>query len=214
MKNNQQTENGAKAKKRSWLYGLLSISVFLFAVVMVLIVLAVNGMFANSTPTVNNGVQPPADGNVSSDNSDGVNTGTVVSFINPLDEMNVMTEQGFFYNSTLNCYYEHVGIDVSAEAGSEVYAICDGTVESIYTGDTLHGTQITLVKADGVKTVYSFVDPVETLKAGDTVTQGQVIATVSAATGNEYKSGSHLHLEMYVENVLADPAKYLTLSEK
>ncbi|MBQ9081766.1 MAG: M23 family metallopeptidase [Clostridia bacterium] len=231
MKKNQQTESGVKVRKKAWLYSILSASVVLLAAIIVLIVLAVNGIFGGN-PTLDNNNPPTGNGsgdnsggnsdgtgsgsgNNSGDNSGGdVNAGTTVSFVNPLESMTVITEQGFFYNSTLNCYYEHVGIDVSADAGSDVFAVCNGTVESIYTGDVLHGTQIVLLKDDGTKVVYGYVDPVETLKAGDTVAQGQVIAKVAEPTGNEYKSGAHLHLEMYVGGEIVDPAGYLTLSEK
>lgn len=215
MDKNQQTENGVKTAKRAWLYAVLSGGVLLFAAVIVLVVLAVNGAFVK-TPTLE-GEDPVVSGDQSSgneDDDDDVNTGTTVSFVNPMSEMNVLNEQGFFYNSTLNCYYEHIGVDIAAEAGSEVYAVYGGTIESIYTDDILSGTQIVLVRDDGMKTVYNYVDPVEGVKAGDTVAQGQTIATVAEATGSEYKSGAHLHLEMYVGGELADPAEYLTFSEK
>ncbi len=46
------------------------------------------------------------------------------------------------------------------------------------------------------------------------MTQGQVIAKIATPVGNEYKDGAHLHLEMSVNGANADPADYLTLSEK
>ena len=219
MKQTQQSENIVKVRKRAWLYAIFSASVIFFAAVIVLIVLAVNGIFTQS-PVVDNTGNSNVGGNTNNstlpnepDEGD-VNTGTTTSYVNPLESMTVITRQGFHYNSTLNCYYEHVGIDVSAEAGSEVYALCNATVQSIESGDVLSGTQITLIKDDGVTVVYGYVDPVESLSVGDKVTQGQVIAKVSQATGGEYKAGAHLHLEMYFGDTLADPAQYFTLSEK
>ncbi|MFQ7078303.1 MAG: hypothetical protein ACLRSW_10390 [Christensenellaceae bacterium] len=55
----------------------------------------------------------------------------------PLATVNVTNEYGFYYNQTLNNYYEHMGIDMSAEAGAEVFAARTGTIESIYTSDVL-----------------------------------------------------------------------------
>ncbi len=220
MDKNQQKENGVKIRKRAWLYAALGAGVLLFAAAVVLIVLAVNGVFVQ-TPTIDNenpssdsGSDSSSDGGTDGGTDDDVNTGTTVAYVNPVAEMTVLNEQGFFYNSTLDCYYEHVGVDISADAGSEVYAVCDATVEAIYTHDVLNGTQIVLVSEDGVQIVYSYVDPVETLETGDTVAQGELIATVSEATGGEYKSGAHLHLEMYIGEELVDPADYLTFEEK
>lgn len=213
MKKDQQTENGVKVGRKVWLYAALAAGVLVFAAAIVLIVLAVNGAFVR-TPTIDNDDPVTSGSTGGEDNDDDDDVGTVVSFVNPMSEMTLLTEQGFFFNSTLDCYYEHVGVDISAEAGSEVYAVCNGTIESVYTDDVLSGTQIVLVKDDGVRAVYSYVDPVEGLEAGDTVTQGQLIATVAEPTGSEYKAGAHLHIEMYVGDELADPSVYFTFDEK
>lgn len=225
MKRNEQTENGVKTRKKAWLYGTLGASVLLLAAVIVFIVLAINGTFGG--PVLDNPIEsgasgtPSGGGSGSSDNPNDpgkVNpdkpAGTTDSYVNPLETMTVLTQHGFFYNSTLNCYYEHIGIDIGAEAGTDVYAVCDATVEAVYSGDVLNGTQIILNKGDGVKAIYNYVTPVDGLKAGDKVKQGQIIAKVAEPTGDEYKSGAHLHLEMYVGGESADPAKYLTFSEK
>ena len=108
----------------------------------------------------------------------------------------------------------HQGVDVSAEAGSEVCALAAGTVEAIYTADVLQGTQIVLNHGDGLTSEYHYVEPVDGLKVGDTVIAGQVIATVAEPTGAEYKDGAHLHLEVFESGKNVDPAKYLTLEEK
>lgn len=227
MKNNHQqhTEGGVKTRKKSTFYSLIATGTLLLAAAIVLIVLAASGVLSAGNNTIENGGNSQSsqsgsngddggEGNGSGDGGDDVNTGATVDYVNPLETMTVINQQGFYYNTTLNCYYEHVGIDVSAEAGAEVYCIADGTVEGIYTADILQGTQVVIDHGDGVKSVYSFVEPVSALKAGDAVKQGDVIATVAEASGCEYKDGAHLHLEMYVEGVSADPANYLTLSEK
>jgi murein DD-endopeptidase MepM/ murein hydrolase activator NlpD len=218
MKKNTQKEGETKViYKKSFIYSMLSGGVLLLAGVIVLIVLAASGVFsAKNTVDLNGGVTEPDDpagniGNVIETPDPVIDT---VSYVNPMDKVQVSTEQGFFYNTTLNCFYEHVGIDLSADAGTMIYAVADGTIESIYSGDRLCGTQIVIDHGDGVKSVYNFVEPQEGLKAGDVVKQGQLIATVAEATGGEYKDGAHLHLEMYVDQKSVDPADYLTLSEK
>ncbi len=139
---------------------------------------------------------------------------TPEEFISPLGVVNVLNEYGFYYNKTLNNYYEHMGIDFTADAGSEVYAVASGTVESVYTSDVLVGTQITIDHGNGVKSVYQYVEAKEGLKAGDEVKQGDVIGTVAEANGSEYKDGAHLHFEVFENGSNVDPAEYLTLEEK
>lgn len=139
---------------------------------------------------------------------------TPEEFISPVSVVSVLNEYGFYYNKTLGNYYEHMGVDFTAEVGSKVYAVASGTVESVYTSDVLVGTQITIDHGDGVKSVYQFVEAKEGLKAGDEVKQGDVIATVAEANGSEYKDGAHLHFEVFKDGANVDPAEYLTLEEK
>jgi murein DD-endopeptidase MepM/ murein hydrolase activator NlpD len=132
----------------------------------------------------------------------------------PVAEATLMNDHGFYYNQTLNIYYEHAGVDFAAEEGAQVFAVDDGVVESIYKDDLLLGTEIVLVHADGVKSVYRFVTETEGLQVGAEVARGECIATVAAATGNEYKEGPHLHFEIIKDGQSIDPTVYLTLEEK
>ena len=135
-------------------------------------------------------------------------------FIAPIQAVSVSNSYGFYYNQTLNSYYEHKGMDFVADAGTEVMAVESGTVESIYKEDILLGTQITILHDNGVKSVYRFVNEAETLNVGDRVEKGEVIATVAEATGDEYKDGAHLHFAVEKDGKTVDPAQYLTLEEK
>jgi murein DD-endopeptidase MepM/ murein hydrolase activator NlpD len=121
---------------------------------------------------------------------------------------------GFWYNKTLNTYHAHCGLDFAAETGAEVSAVMSGIVESIYRDDILSGTEIVVDHGDGLKSVYRFVTVAENLKVGDEVAQGDVIATVAAATGDEYKDGAHLHFEVLKNDKNVDPVSYLSLEEK
>ena len=132
----------------------------------------------------------------------------------PIEVVAVSNEFGFFHNSTLNAYYEHVGMDFAAEVGAKVLAAEDGVVESIYSGDVLKGTEIVLDHGDGVKSVYRFVAAADGLKVGDTVAQGETIATVAEPTGDEYKDGAHLHFEILENGKSVDPSCYLPFEEK
>ena len=132
----------------------------------------------------------------------------------PIQTATLLNDHGFYHNKTLNNYYVHVGVDFAASAGTEVFAVDDGVVESIYKDDILLGTEITVDHGDGVKSVYRFVTEIDGLKVGETVERGEVIATVAEPTGNEYKDGAHLHFEILENGKSVDPTTYLTLEEK
>jgi murein DD-endopeptidase MepM/ murein hydrolase activator NlpD len=78
----------------------------------------------------------------------------------------------------------------------------------------LKGTEIVLDHGDGLKTVYRFVIAVEGLSIGDSVKQGDCIATVADPTGDEYKDGAHLHFEILENGNSVDPTGHLTFEEK
>lgn len=136
-----------------------------------------------------------------------------VVFVLPVENASVSNTFGFYHNSTLGWYYEHQGVDFTAEEGTQVVSIADGTVESV-SEDVLTGTQIVVDHGDGLKSVYCFVTAADGLEAGDTVLKGEAIATIAEANGSEYKDGPHLHLEVTLNGANVDPTEYLTLEEK
>ncbi len=132
----------------------------------------------------------------------------------PVASVSVLHEFGFYHNATLNNYYEHTGIDFTAEVGTEVLAVDDGVIESIYRDDVLTGTEIRIDHGDGLKTVYRFVDVAEGMSVGKEIKKGDKIATVADAAGEEYKDGAHLHFEVLKSGKQVDPSTYLTFEEK
>ena len=141
---------------------------------------------------------------------------TEVVFSLPVANATVAQTYSFWYNSTLNRYCLHTGLDFAAEAGTEVAAAYAGTVESI-TEDILEGGKVVLSHGDGLYTVYASIDAASGLRVGDTVGQGETIGTVSAAAdamGNEYNEGAHLHFEVLEDGEQIDPAAYLDYDEK
>ena len=139
---------------------------------------------------------------------------TPEGFVLPIQSAVTTNGFGFFYNQTLNNYYEHQGLDFSAEAGTTVVCVEDGVVESVYTADVLSGTEIIVNHGNGLKSVYRFVTQADGLKAGDKVSKGQAIAVVAEANGSEYKDGAHLHFEVMKDGKTVDPVTYLSLEEK
>ena len=143
-----------------------------------------------------------------------VDSTTSYVFIVPVKNGNLAQANVFCYDKTLDRYATHKGMDFAAEAGTEVLAAVDGTVVSIFTKDQLYGAVITVKHDNCMQTVYKYIDPVETLKVGDKVNRGDVIAKVAKATGAENKEGDHLHFEVYENGEQIDPDVKLNIISK
>ena len=218
MKEQNEKEKAIKTKKKVsgekkfYLATAIGCAVMLVAIVVTAVI--VSG--TNQDIVVDN----PNSGNSSTlpeGSSDGENeqvSGLPDGMVAPIEAVSVSNAYGFYYNPTLNSYYEHKGVDFIAEAGTNVLAVEDGMVESIYKEDMLLGTQITIKHDNGLKSVYRFVTETDLIRVGDKVEKGEVIATVAEATGDEYKDGAHLHFAMEKDGKSVDPTQYLTLEEK
>lgn len=214
-------------EKRFYLATALGCVVALVAIV-VSAVVATNGSVDNQANKGNQNnsstITPPIDepndntgGNQGNNQGNNNNDQTVVTpqgMVMPVQSVSVINDYGFYHNKTLNSYYEHTGLDFAAEVGTEVLAVESGTIESVYSGDLLLGTEIVVDHGNGLKSVYRFVTAADGLKAGDKVEKGDVIATIAEANGNEYKDGAHLHFEIMKDGKVVDPTAYLTLEEK
>ncbi len=229
MTEQREKEKKGKVKrmnkeKRFYLATAIGCVVALVAIV-VSAVVATNGNVDNQANKDNQNnsstITPPTDD--PGDNQGGNNQGngngdqTVVTpqgMVMPVQSVSVINDYGFYHNKTLNSYYEHTGLDFAAEVGTEVLAVESGTIESVYSGDLLLGTEIVVDHGNGLKSVYRFVTAADGLKAGDKVEKGDVIATIAEANGNEYKDGAHLHFEIMKDGKVVDPTTYLTLEEK
>lgn len=199
-------------KKKLIYYLILAISVALLVTATVLTVYFVAGgddIVLDKPPEQQTPVDPPDDNKPQEPDKPTTGDDTV-KFVNPVAfETASVSHNEIIYNETSDMYYKHQGVDIAVEAGTEVVAMADGTVEQIYLGKTL-GNEIVINHGDGLKTVYRFVDAIDGLKAGDTVKQGQKFASVSSAeSGSERKDGAHLHLEITLNGKAADPVEYL-----
>ena len=216
MKSKKEKMN---SEKRFYLLTAIGCAVALVAVIIVAVAVSFGDSVdkqggVDEGPTIQTPIDPPVDGGNPDDNNDEQVVVTPEGMTSPLETVTTINEHGFYHNKTLNSYYEHKGVDFAAEAGTSVFAVEKGVVESIFTGDVLTGTEIVIKHEDGLKSVYRFVEQAENLKVGDSVEKGQVIATVAQANGNEYKDGAHLHFEILKDGASVDPSVYLTLEEK
>lgn len=100
----------------------------------------------------------------------------------------------------------HKGIDIGAPKGTPVKAAASGTViVSSYGYNGGYGNYVILQNANGVQTVYGHCTSLN-VKVGQTVSQGQTIATVGS-TGRS--TGNHLHFEIRVNGVAQNPQNYV-----
>ena len=162
----------------------------------------------NEQETPGENLNPPVE-------EDNTPTVTVLVFEMPVNGTILKEYVGasVVYNQTLGLYTGHKAIDFLADEGAEVKCSYDGVIESVTTSN-LEGTTITIDHGNNLKTVYNSVEPVENLTEGQSVSKGEVIATVALNNRTEYKDGAHLHFEVIENGVKIDPNKYLLLEEK
>ncbi|MBE7089138.1 MAG: M23 family metallopeptidase [Clostridiales bacterium] len=205
-------------------YLSLAAAILIIAAITVAVIFAINASRDNVADGGNDTNQDGGntdgneDGNQNGDGNENENNNQPTlgenEFIAPIEAVDVLNGYTFHYNETLNSYYLHTGMDFAAEQGTNVLCVLDGTVESITTGDVLNGTQITITHSNGLTTSYSFIDASEDLAVGDSVERGDIIGTVAAPTGKEYKDGAHLHFEVLSQGKSVDPEQYLNINDK
>lgn len=102
----------------------------------------------------------------------------------------------------------HWGIDLVAPENSPVKAVGNGTV--VFAGFTAGGGHTLIVQHAGDKlSVYMHNSRLE-VRAGDRVTQGEVIAIIG--NSGDHSTGPHLHFEWWENGVPIDPALRVNLS--
>lgn len=118
----------------------------------------------------------------------------------------------------LNRIKAHKGIDYAAPKGTAVKASADGKIISVGTNNG-YGKTIKIQHGHKYATLYAHLDRFhEGIRAGNTITQGQVIGYVGK-TG--LANGYHLHYEFLIDGVQHNPitvrypqAKSITAEEK
>ena len=115
------------------------------------------------------------------------------------------------YNETTRDWRVHNGIDIAAEAGTEVLAAADGTVYTVYEDDTM-GTTVVIRHNEGYVTTYSSLDSTLLVEPGDTVILGQAIGTVANTAMLESALGDHVHFSVTHNDAPMDPAEFLAMN--
>lgn len=129
------------------------------------------------------------------------------SFVLPLSgEIFVPFSNGeLVKNTTLKEWRTHDGIDIKADTGATVKAVCDGTVTAVK-DDPLMGMTIEIQHQNDIISVYCGLEKKVTVKEGDTVKVGQAIGTIGEIPC-EIKLDPHLHFAMKAGGKWVDPLK-------
>ncbi len=193
------------------------------------IVVGIVGVAARKDKTPDEGTPPVSDGSDQNENeqpdagkeddgsSEGENKPPVkVSFVSPVVgtiDKGHSSELPVF-STTLNEWRIHTGIDIGAEVGSEVYAVCDGTVSAVYAHPLL-GRTVEVTHSGGIVSVYSNLsaDGLR-VNVGDTVSSGALIGVVGDTSLTELADEPHLHFEMKVNGVSVNPLDYISEDSK
>ena len=106
-----------------------------------------------------------------------------------------------------NKYHPNMGIDYAHKDGAEfeVLAALSGKVTAVRK-DSLLGNVIEIDHGSGVTTVYQSIKDIK-VQVGDTVKQGDVIATSGTSQLNK-AAKNHLHFELRKDSVALNPLEY------
>lgn len=114
----------------------------------------------------------------------------------------------FTYSETLREWLIHKAIDFIVEENAEVFAVTDGTIESITT-TVMEGTTIVIIHDDGIRSVYSSLKAEPPVKINQRVSAGTVIGYASDSGYGEFMQGAHVHFEMSKDKIVVNPRDYL-----
>ncbi len=112
------------------------------------------------------------------------------------------------YSVTLDQYMTHCGVDIEADADTQVLAAAAGTVTAVYTDDR-YGVSVEITHPNDMVTIYSNLSNDEMVEVGDTVKQGQIIGGIGATGLFESLEPPHLHFEMLQDGVYVDPQEHI-----
>lgn len=106
------------------------------------------------------------------------------------------------FNSTLNIWQTHSGVDIVPDDQSEVCAALAGEVTGLVEDPSM-GTLLTITHSDGIVTKYAGLSEVRVAQ-GDKVSKGDAIG-VCGTPPFEAHMGTHLHFEVWDGSKPVDP---------
>ena len=113
------------------------------------------------------------------------------------------------FSPTMEDYRVHLGIDINTEASAPVYAAADGEIVKIWE-DVRMGWCMAISHSGDAVTYYKNLDETMAsgIEEGVTVRGGQLIGAVGDSAMIESVQEPHLHFELTVGGLQADPLEY------
>lgn len=215
--------NQNQNQKKLQMNRTLSIALSLVVVVAVCITAIAVGTAKKEKPPANTSASSKSTQTskttASSSQTEPPNTSVVVekvTFVAPMTAGNIIKEWSAdvpVFSATMEDYRLHLGIDVAANAGAPVYAVADGTVESVEFHPMM-GQTVVIVHKDGYKSVYQNMQtaiPSE-ITAGAEVKAGARIGSVGDTALIEISEEPHLHFELYKDGNCENPLSHFTVT--
>jgi len=112
------------------------------------------------------------------------------------------------YNKTLQEWRTHKGVDIAADAGTDVLCAYVGTISDIKY-DPRYGDTIVIDHGSGLSSVYCGVKVSEGINVGHAIEAGTIVGKVSGDVFCEKEDGSHIHFEILQDGKNMDPNLYL-----
>lgn len=111
-------------------------------------------------------------------------------------------------NETTGSWQTHNGVDITAEVGTEVFAVFSGEVSAVK-NDPLWGVTLVIDHKNGYTTKYCGLAPDLAVQEGDKLTGGDLIGAVGNSADIESALAPHLHIEMTHNGDFIDPMSVL-----
>jgi len=118
------------------------------------------------------------------------------------------SEDKLVYSQTLEDWETHSGIDIASSRGTAVKAAADGVVSEVKDDPRL-GVIVIIDHQNGLKTVYANLASDDMVFPNQKIKQGDVIGAVGATANFESAEQTHLHFEVWKNDVPVNPATYL-----
>ena len=130
--------------------------------------------------------------------------------ISPLDgtTVAVFSTSELMYDSTMNDWRTHAGIDIQGQEGDAVKTAAAGTVQSV-TSDELMGNTVVIAHSGGYTTQYSSLMDAPLVSEGQQLSAGDVIGYVGTTAAAEVEIGPHIHFSVSKDGKVIDPADYV-----
>lgn len=111
------------------------------------------------------------------------------------------------YDSVMEDFRTHNGVDIVAAADSDVIASADGIIEEVYDGNL--GKTVTINHSNGFKTLYANLDDIENIQIGTEIKKGDFLAHVGTYAFGENTTEPHIHFEILRDGEYVNPEDFL-----